>query len=294
MSEKRQKVALVTGASSGIGFATSIELAKRGYVVFAGARRLEPMAKLKEDYGVKIFKLDVSDLQSVKDARSYIQEETGGNYLDILYNNAGQSCTFPTTDVTDEQFKQCFEVNLFGAMRTVREFIPLLINAKGVIAFTGSVSGLNPFPFSCTYSASKAAIELYASVLRLEMRPFGVKVINIITGGVKTDIEDKRSLPETSLFNVPGMDKAFEERRQMAVRNNPLPADVYAKQVVDDFENAKLGGALHLYRGKMAFFLGFITPLLPRCLIEWVFIRKFKFVGVFEYLKKKYASGLTA
>ncbi|KAI5950055.1 hypothetical protein KGF57_004400 [Candida theae] len=293
MAGERQKVALVTGASSGIGFETSIELAKRGYVVFAGARRLEPMAKLK-DYGVKTFKLDVSDLQSVQDARSYIQKETGGNYLDILYNNAGQSCTIPTTDVTDEQIKQCFEVNVFGAMRMVREFIPLLINAKGVIGFTGSVSGLNPFPFSCTYSATKAAIESYASVLRVEMKPFGVRVINFITGGVNTDIEDKRSLPESSLFNVPGMEEAFDERRQLAVKNNPLPADVYAKQVADDFERAKLGGSLHLYRGKMGFFLGFITPLLPRFLLEWALVRRFKFAGVFEYLRKKYAKGFPA
>lgn len=294
MPSDSQKVALITGASSGIGFATSIELAKRGYIVFAGARRLEPMAKLRDDYGVKIFKLDVSDLQSVKDARSYIQKETGGSYLDILYNNAGQSCTMPTTDVTDEQIKQCFEVNLFGAMRMVREFVPLLINAKGVIGFTGSVSGVNPFPFSCTYSASKAAIQLYASVLRVEMKPFGVKVINFITGGVKTDIEDKRGLPETSIFNVPGMEQAFDERRQMAVRNDPLPAEVYAKQVANDFEKAKLGGSLHLYRGKMAFFLGFITPLLPRFILEWAFIRKFKFASVFEYLRKKYAAGVSA
>ncbi|KAI5966094.1 AYR1 [Candida margitis] len=294
MSISRRRVALVTGASSGIGFATSIELAKRGYIVFAGARRLEPMAKLKDDYGIKTFKLDVSDLQSVKDARSYIQEETGGSFLDILFNNAGQSCTFPAIDVTDQQFTQCFEVNLFGAMRMVREFIPLLINAKGVIGFTGSVSGVNPFPFSCTYSASKAAIQSYASVLRLELRPFGVKVINFITGGVKTDIEDKRSLPATSLYNVPGMEEAFDERRQMAVNNNPLPADAYARQVVNDFERAKVGGALHLYRGKMAFILGFITPLLPRFVLEWLFIRKFKFAGIFQYLKNKYASGIKA
>lgn len=112
---------MVIGASSGIGFATSIELAKRGYLVFAGARRLEPMAKLRDNYGVKIFKLDVTNLLSVKDAKTYIQEETLGNHLDILFNNAGQTCQVPTTDVTDEQFAQCFKVNVFGAIRVVRE-----------------------------------------------------------------------------------------------------------------------------------------------------------------------------
>ncbi|KAI5949948.1 AYR1 [Candida theae] len=290
----RKKVALVTGASSGIGFATSIELAKRGYVVFAGARRLEPMARLREDYGVNIFKLDVTDLQSVKEAKSYIEKVTGTSYLDILFNNAGQICTMPATDVTDKQVEQCFEVNVFGAMRMVREFVPLLINAKGLVAFTGSIAGVNPFPFQSTYTATKAAIESYASVLRIELKPFGVKVINLITGLVGTNIEDTRDLPETSLYNVPGMEESFEENRKSVTRNNPTPADVYARQVVKDFENAKLGGSLHLYRGKMGFLLGFVAPLLPRTIHESTLIRSLKLDGPFEYIKKKYSSGTIA
>ncbi|RCK56268.1 NADPH-dependent 1-acyldihydroxyacetone phosphate reductase [Candida viswanathii] len=266
MSE-RQKVALVTGASSGIGYATAIEFAKRGYKVFAGARRLEPMQKLKDDYGVYIFKLDVSDLDSVKDARKLIEAETGDDYLDFL---------------------QCFEVNVFGAIRTTRELVPLLINAKGVVGFTGSVSGIIPFPFSCIYSASKAAIHQYAATLRLELKPFGVKVINIVTGGVKTDIEDKRDLPETSLYNVPGITEAFNARRQMAARNKPMPAAVYASKVVTDFENATLGGALNYYRGKMSTFLGHVLNFVPRFIVEYALVRKFQLVGIFAYLKQKY------
>jgi len=138
------------------------------------------------------------------------------------------------------------------------------------------------------YTATKATIELYASVLRIEMKPFKVKVINFITGMVRTNIEDTRGLPETSLFNVPGMKEAFEEIRLGVTKNNPTPADLYAKQVVDDFEKAKLGGSLHLYHAKMAFILGFISPLLPRCILEGILIRKLKLTGPFEYLKEKY------
>lgn len=83
-----------------------------------------------------------------------------------------------TTDVTDKQVGQCFQVNIFGPMRMTREFVPLLINAKGVIGFTSSVAGVNPITFQSTYTSTKAAIDLYASVLRVEMNPFGVKVIN--------------------------------------------------------------------------------------------------------------------
>ncbi|KAG7664744.1 AYR1 [[Candida] subhashii] len=286
---ERQKVALVTGASSGIGFATAVEFSKRGYKVFAGARRLEPMKPLAEQYNITIFQIDVSDLDSVKNAKKFIQEETGDEFLDVLYNNAGQSCTFPALDVTDEQIAQCFEVNVYGPMRVVRELAPLLINAKGVIGFTGSLSGIVPFPFSCVYSATKAAIHQYAATLRVEMVPFGVKVINIITGGVKTNIADKRELPKDSVYNVPGIEEAFEARRSMAKKNNPMPAEEYARRVVNDFEGARLEGALNVYRGKMSTFLAYVMALVPRFIVERILVRKFHLDVVFNYLKEKYS-----
>lgn len=288
MSSSRTKTALVTGASSGIGYATAIELAKRGYIVYAGARRLEPMAPLKEK-GIRTIQLDVTSTESVQQAKELIEKETNG-YLDLLYNNAGQSCTFPATDVTDEAAKQCFEVNVLAPVRLVREFIPLLINAKGVIGFTGSVAGKTPFPFSSIYGATKAAIHQYAAVLRLELKPFGVKVINVVTGGVKTNIADNRPIPLNSLYRV---DESFEEaifeRQNMAARNNPISAEEYAKQVVDDFEGATTSGYLNVYRGHMAYLLAFVTFFVPRRLLEIVFIRKFKLVTVFEKIQAKYA-----
>ncbi|CAK7893542.1 NADPH-dependent 1-acyldihydroxyacetone phosphate reductase [[Candida] anglica] len=282
---ERQKTALITGASSGIGFATAIEFAKRGYKVYAVARRLEPMQELKDKYGITIFKLDVSSLDSVKEAKKFLTEDTSG-YLDVLFNNAGQSCTFPAIDVTDEWFTQCFEVNVFGPMRLVRELAPLLINAKGVIGFTGSVSGLVPFPFSCTYSSTKAAIHQYAATLRLEMKPFGVRVINVITGAVKSDIEDKRPLPATSIWKIPEIEEALVLRRQMAKRNNPMEADVYAKKVADDFEYSS---ALNVYRGTKASYLGHLLEWCPRFIVEWGLIRQFKLGDVYRILSEKYS-----
>ena len=110
---------------------------------------------------------------------------------------------------------------------------------------------------------------------------------------IGTNIEGSEKLPETSIFNVPGMEEVFDEVRLGVTKSNPTPAHVYAKQVADDFENAKLGGAFHLYRGKMGFLLGFIAPLLPRWLHEASFVYNLKLNGPFEYLRKKYASGAT-
>lgn len=287
MSDKKQKVALVTGASSGIGYATSIEFAKRGYKVYAGARRLDPMKPL-EKYGIIPVKLDVSSLDSVKSIKERIKGENDGK-LDVLFNNAGQLCTFPAIDTTDEWFKQCYEVNVFGPMRLTRELSTLIINAKGTIGFTGSVSGLAPFPLSSTYSSTKAAIHSYAGTLRLEMRPFGVKVLNFVTGGVKTDIADTRPLPESSLYNVPEMKAALVERQQMAARNNPMPAAEYARRVVNDFEALTPTGPLNIYRGRSSTTLHWVFLLVPRFLIELVFIKKFKLVAVYRAMVQKYA-----
>ncbi|KAF3987367.1 hypothetical protein FT663_03403 [Candidozyma haemuli var. vulneris] len=283
----RQKTALITGASSGIGFSTALEFQSRGYRTFACARRLEPMLEL-EKKGVTIFRMDVSDLKSVLEGKELLVRETGG-FLDVLFNNAGQSCTFPALDVTDEQFKQCFEVNVFGPVRLTRELAPLLINAKGVVGFTGSVSGLIPFPFSSIYSSTKSAIHQYAAVLRLEMKPFDVKVINIVTGGVKTAIQDDRPLPSSSIYNVPGIEQSLEERRAMAVRNNPMDPSTYAYKVANDFESATINGKLNIYRGKMASFLGYLLCWCPRFLVEKVLIRKFRFTNIFSYLREKYS-----
>lgn len=286
MSE-RQKTALITGASSGIGYSIAIEFAKRGYKVFAGARRLGPMESLKQ-YGVIPIELDVSSLESVKGTKKYLLEHTDG-YLDVLYNNAGQSCTFPAIDVTDEWFTKCYEVNVFGAMRMTRELSPLIINAKGTIGFTGLVSGLIPFPFSSIYLSSKAAIHAYAGALRLEMKPFGVKVINIVTGGVKTNIADTRPLPTDSYFNIPEIEKSLKARREMAVRNNPISAEKFAYQVANDFENASVNGALNYYRGAKAFFLGFLLLWCPRIIVEWGLVRRFHLQTVFRILSDKFS-----
>lgn len=284
----RQKVALVTGASSGIGYACAVELSSRGYLVFAGARRLEPMESLKV-HGIVPIHLDVSDPESVINAKEFVVNFTGHTYLDILYNNAGQSCTFPAIDVTDDAMRQCYEVNVFGAVRTTRAFIPMLINAKGTVAFTGSVTGIISFPWLSTYAGTKAAIASYAATLRLELKPFHVDVVNIVTGGVSTNIEDTRSLPDLSIYNVPGMQEAFKYRQQMSKRNNPMNASIFAKQVVDDFENVKSSHKLEYYRGTKAIFLYWASRLIPRAWLEWGLIRKFQLRAVFDTLERKYS-----
>lgn len=282
-----QKSALVTGASSGIGHATAIEFAKQGYKVFAAARRLDPMRDL-EQHGIVLLQLDVLSLESVRAAKKFIIDHNGAETLDVLYNNAGQSCTFPALDASDDNIQQCFDVNVFGPMRLVRELSPLLINAKGVIGFSGSLLGLLPFPFLCVYSSTKAAIHQYAATLRIEMKPFGVKVINIVIGGVRTNIEDTRPLPQDSIYNFPEAQEPFKFRQAMARKSNPMDADVFARKVVADFQNAQISGKLNIYRGAKATFLSWVIVLVPRFILENILIRKFRLTKVYEILARKY------
>lgn len=285
----RQKVVLITGASSGIGFACAIEFAKHGYLVFAGARRLQPMQQLAAHNVVPI-QLDVSSASSLEAAKTEIMHTTGHAFLDVLFNNAGQSCTFPAIDVADDVLQQCFDVNLFGAVRATRIFSPLLINAKGTVGFTGSVTLFLSPPWLSVYNASKAALASYAATLRLELRPFDVTVIHIVTGGVATNIADTRSLPRLSLYNIPPMHSAFQYRQEMAKLNNPMPPSLFAERVVHDFITAKRRNKLDYYRGRMLLTLYWIVKLFPRRVVEWGLVRKFKLLAVFRALRDQYSN----
>jgi 1-acylglycerone phosphate reductase len=285
MSPARKKVALVTGGSSGIGYATAIELAKRGYKVYAAARRLEPMNELKR-HGIIPVKLDVVDLEDIKHIKELIERENDG-YLDLLFNNAGQVCNSMAIDVPDEWMKQCFEVNVYGPIRVTRELAPLFIKAKGTVAFTGSVAGIIPFIRASMYSASKAAISSYCEILEIELKPLGVKVVHFYTGAVQTAIADNRTPPQDSYYNVPEMVQSEEERKDAFSK---MPVEVYAKKTIDDIESQTLGGNPHRYRGKSASFAWILSAVLPWSLIEYVMIRNLKLDAAFKAVEKKYKS----
>ncbi|OUT22347.1 hypothetical protein CAS74_002063 [Pichia kudriavzevii] len=282
------KTVLITGCSSGIGYQLALEFAKRGYLVFACARSIGPLQELASKYPENIipFTLDISSLDSINRGYEFVKfqlEERKLDGLDVLYNNAGSSCTFPAIDVPDQALVQCLEVNIAGHVRMTHAFSRLVIARKGTIAFTGSAAGYCPFPWGSVYGASKAAIGQYASILAFELEPFDVKVKHFITGGVKTNIADKRPLPEDSIYNIESMRVAFEERQKFAERNNPLPADVYAKQAVDAIEKG--------WRSTVDVYLGTwrslprIVAIVPRWLILTIFRVKFHLHSVWRELR---------
>ncbi|CAH6721470.1 NADPH-dependent 1-acyldihydroxyacetone phosphate reductase [[Candida] jaroonii] len=254
---------VITGCSSGIGHAIAIEFAKKGYQVIAGARRLDAMKDLTS-YEIEIVKLDVTSIDDVLSLKKLIETKYDGK-IKYLYNNAGQPCQLPAAEVGDEDVAKCFEVNVYGCIRVTRELMDFVIKTKGTIGYTGSVAALAPIPFLSVYSASKAAIHAYADTLAFELEPFGVKVINVVTGGVKTGISDDRPLAPNTRYQGEGFKEILDKREEMKNTDSMSPKD-YGLSVIRDFENSKLG-TVHYYRGTSAGAVKFVARL-PRFLLK--------------------------
>ncbi|ANB13268.1 acylglycerone-phosphate reductase [Sugiyamaella lignohabitans] len=228
--------------------------------------------------GVNTFRLDVTDQESVNNAKELIIKETGGR-LDYLINNAGQPCTMPAIDASIEMVQQVFDVNFHGVVRMTNAFSQILIASKGKIIQIGSVAGIFPFPWGAYYGATKAALHQYSSVLRLELKPFDVDVVTIVTGGVHTNISDDRDIPEGSLYI--DAEEGIQDRRRMARNNQPMSSDEYAKRVFRAIN--KPVAPEQLWEGSYVTLLRFFNSYMPRWFIIFVLSRKF---GLYEFYAK--------
>ncbi|ODQ66546.1 NAD(P)-binding protein [Nadsonia fulvescens var. elongata DSM 6958] len=266
-----RKVALITGASSGIGKSLAIELNDRGIHVLACARRVEEMQDLAK-LGIETYKLDVTNQQSVEELQVKVVSLTGGK-LDYLFNNAGQPNSFPVTDIEIDDARATFEVNVFGVMRMVKVFTPLLIEAKGKIINTGSLAGVLPIPFSSVYNSSKAALHQYSRTIKLELEPFGVDVITTITGGVRSNISEKRLLPADSMFMKYG-EESINSRRNMSQESSPMEPAVYAKSLANQVLKANTNSVI--WEGSYARIFWFVSTFLPASFVDFIFVTKFK------------------
>ncbi|MFC6260149.1 oxidoreductase [Levilactobacillus fujinensis] len=183
-----RKVALVTGASSGIGNAIARSLHRNGVTVYAGARRVSRMNDL-DDLGITTLPLDVTDPDSVERVVDRIVSETGR--IDILVNNAGYGLMGALEDVPLTQAQDQFDVNLFGAARLIQSVLPMMRqqHAGRIINIT-SVDGKIAQPMASWYVASKFALEGLSDSLRLELQPLGIDAVVIEPGGIQSEWAD--------------------------------------------------------------------------------------------------------
>ena len=189
MGEKRE-TALVTGASSGIGRETTIRLVEKGFQVIAAARRMDRLTELVDQFGgITPKKVDLSDPE---DTERFCKEISGlSEPLSVLINNAGYSIRGALEDVSMEALRRIFEVNLFSLIRVTQACLPgMRRRRKGTVVNLSTIVGKFTFPNSGVYSATKHALEAITDSLRMEVRPFGIKVITIRPGVVATEFND--------------------------------------------------------------------------------------------------------
>jgi short-subunit dehydrogenase len=189
MGEKSQ-MALVTGASSGIGRETAIKLAGNGFQVIGAARRMDRLSELADQVqNIIPKKVDLSDQE---DTERFCQEISGLlEPVSVLINNAGYSIRGTLEDVSMEAVKRIFEVNLFSLIRITQACLPGMRGMKnGTIVNLSSIAGKFTFPVSGIYSATKHAVEAISDALRLELRPFGIRVITIRPGVIASEFNE--------------------------------------------------------------------------------------------------------
>ncbi len=197
-----QKVALVTGSSSGIGLETALALARDGYHTFASMRdvrkagELEHAAK-KENLSIDVIELDVDKEEDVVAAIKKIVSDGGGK-LDVLVNNAGYGQFGCTEDVSVDDFRKQFETNFFSIVRIIQEVAPIMRNQKsGIIVNVSSVVGRMGLPGSSAYISTKFALEGLSECLRYELGQFGIKTTLIEPGVIKTNFFNSMKIPES-------------------------------------------------------------------------------------------------
>jgi NAD(P)-dependent dehydrogenase (short-subunit alcohol dehydrogenase family) len=192
-SEHDYRAVLVTGSSTGIGRATALLLDKIGYHVFASVRRKQDGDRLRKAATGKLTPvlLDVTDDASIARAREEIAGVVGGHGLWGLVNNAGISFRAPLEFSPMPEFRRLYDSNVFGLFAVTQAFLPLIRRARGRIVNVGSVTSLMVTPYHGIYSSAKMAVNGLTDALRLEVRPFGVRVSLMIYGGVQTAIWDR-------------------------------------------------------------------------------------------------------
>ncbi|MDF0681109.1 MAG: SDR family oxidoreductase [Candidatus Nitrosocosmicus sp.] len=193
MQVKEKRVAIVTGSSSGIGFQTALTLARNGYFTYASMRNIEKskiiteIAK-KESLPLQVIQVDVNDSVTVKNAIDKIVKDV--KRIDVLVNNAGYGLFGALEELSIEEIKAQFETNFFGVVRITQAVLPTMRDQKGggTIVNVSSVGGLVSAPILSAYNSTKFALEGLSESISHELIPFGIRVVIIEPGFIKTNI----------------------------------------------------------------------------------------------------------
>lgn len=277
-----EKIAIITGSSSGFGLLTSLEFAKNGYLVIATMRNVEKQTELIEkatslhiEQNIKIHPLDVTSKESIGKFTAFINNL---RRVDILINNAGYASGGFAEEIPIEEYRKQFETNVFGAIAVTQTILPIMRRQKrGKIINVSSISGKMGFPGLSPYVASKYALEGWSESLRLEVKPFGIDVSLIEPGSYNTNIwEIGQKLAEaTSESDTPYKEYMKKIEQHIHNGNETLgnPKDV-AKKIVAIAESHR--PTLRYPIGKGVKLMILLKNLLPWKWWEFLVLSRFK------------------
>jgi NAD(P)-dependent dehydrogenase (short-subunit alcohol dehydrogenase family) len=274
MNAIEKKTVVVTGASSGIGRACVSRLIQAGWRVFATVRKAEHGDKLRSEVGADLTPaiMDVTDRATIIAAAEQVSSQLQGRGLNGLVNVAGIGVVRPVEYVTPRDLQEIFDVNVFGQIAVTQALLPLLRKARGRIVNISSVGAHIAIPFGGLLNASKSAFGSFSDALRLELRPFGVRVCTVEPGAIKTPAVEKTlgnveavvsNLPASGAAQYGEMLKRFAGRAY-AREMNGSPPDVVARAVHH---------ALTAHRPRIRYRVGKHANLLvtlPRILPDWL------------------------
>ena len=235
-----QRAVLITGASTGLGRATAELLAQRGFFVYAGARKESDLKELGAIANVQAIRLDVTKQEEIDAAVAVVRAAGRGLYAVI--NNAGVGVFGPMIELSEADLDFQFDVNVYGPYRVTKAFAPLLIESRGRIATTGSISGTVTWGMGGAYCMSKHAVEAFTDALALELGPLGVQVSVIDPGNYRSEIsqnarqrlEAQGYSPENSRFRRE-MERLLAGPADRATEKDPIEvAEAFLHALTDE------------------------------------------------------------
>lgn len=269
---------LITGASSGIGKSIAEMLMKEGYRVYGTSRKppkdnniIYPGGNGGQDDQngfIEMIQLDVTSEESVKKAVNYVLEKEGK--IDILINNAGFGIAGSVEDTSHEEAYEQFDTNFFGVLRMCRNVIPIMRkNKNGLIVNISSVAGQISIPFQSMYSASKYALEAVSEAMRIELKPFGIKVVLIEPGDTRTGFTGNRRIVSAANANPVYKDRFTKSLNTMIKdeTNGPAP-DVVARVVSSVIK--KKNPPVRIAVGFKYKLIVFMKRFVPAKLLEYI------------------------
>ncbi|SEA08394.1 SDR family oxidoreductase [Microbulbifer marinus] len=269
------RVALITGCSSGIGRELALALHRRGTIVIATARRPESLQELA-DLGIATEALDVNSQADIN--RVVHALKTAYGRLDILINNAGYGQMGPLMEVDTRALEQQFRTNVFAPLALIRACAPLMRSERrGIVCNIGSVSGVMPTPFSGAYCASKAALHTLSEVLRLELKPFGIRVMTVQPGAIASEFGRHAEVSLRGQLAPDSWYKRQEEvvrARAQESQQNATLASIMARKLVKEMLRKRPPAVVRI--GNKSRLLPWMARWLPRRLRDWILARRFK------------------